>query len=276
VRAVAALVAGAILAIVEIASAQKIVSPPEIAPAPIPSQPPVPSAREQSGPPQTNANTEQQHSADDKRGTEQSPLFVKIQPAEKGSEEATQAEQEKQNQASDRRRSDFIAGFIALAAVIQAGALIATIRVMTRTARRQLRAYVNITGAEFRTVPGGYPPNVILSMKNFGATPARSITFRRFILLALPGTETFDRLSEPITMRDLAPTQDGVQLIVLSEINHAVLGSSEYILFIYGIIDYKDVFGGSRYTEFRFRLLIDEDGIERARFVACPERNRTT
>jgi hypothetical protein len=77
-------------------------------------------------------------------------------------------------------------------------------------------------------------------------------------------------------MRDLAPTQVGTQVIVLSEINHALIGTSEYNLFVYGIIDYKDVFGGSRYTEFRFRLLIDEHGIERARFVVCPEGNRTT
>jgi hypothetical protein len=112
-------------------------------------------------------------------------------------------------------------------------------------------------------------------MKNFGTTPARSVTFRRGTFLAGPGGETFDRLSERVSTRDLAPTQASEQVIV-PEVNHVLIGVGAFTLFFYGTVEYKDVFGGSRYTEFRFRLLIDEDGIERARFVACPEANRTT
>jgi hypothetical protein len=144
VQAVGALLAACVFLMVgAMASAQKIVSPPEIAPAPILSQPPAPSAREQSRAPQTEPNPEQQHSADDHRGTEQSPLIVKIQPTPKSSEEAAQAEREKENQAADKWRSDIIAIAIAAAAAVQAAALISTIIVMMCTARRQLRAYVN-------------------------------------------------------------------------------------------------------------------------------------
>jgi hypothetical protein len=146
---------------------------------------------------------------------------------------------------------------------------------MMRTAKRQLRAYVNITDAKFHAVPGGYPPNIVLTLKNFGTTPARNVTFRKYTFLANPGAETFDRPRGPINIRDLAPTQANEQ-VILPQVNHVLIGIGAFTLFFHGIVEYKDVFGASRYTEFRFRLLIDDDGIERAHFVACPEGNRTT
>src|ERR1700731_141594 len=72
-------------------------------------QPPFPGAGEQNSAPQTEPNADQKRSADDRRSTEQSPLIAKVQSAQNGNEEATQAERKKQNHAADKGWADFVA-----------------------------------------------------------------------------------------------------------------------------------------------------------------------
>lgn len=88
---------------------------------------------------QTSAN--KQYPKNDQRGTEQSPLVIKVAPSPNTQEEADQAKKDKDEKAAANRRSEIIAIAIAFATFIQAIALIVTIVVMVKTTRRQLRAY---------------------------------------------------------------------------------------------------------------------------------------
>jgi hypothetical protein len=90
VRSIGAFIACVFLGLAGVASAQKVVSPPEIAPPPMPLQPPSPSAGETRQPPENEPSTPQKPSATEQRGTENNPVIVKVLPAEKTTEERTQ------------------------------------------------------------------------------------------------------------------------------------------------------------------------------------------
>ena len=73
-------------------------------------------------------------------------------------------------------KSLFLGSALALATIGQAVALIVTITVMMRTARRQLRAYVFIDSTRIDGMNAGQTPEVALVIKNFGQTPAYKVT----------------------------------------------------------------------------------------------------
>ena len=86
--------------------------------------------------PQNSEN--KKHSENDQRGTEQTPLIVKMAPSPNAQEEDPKAKQDKENQAAANRRSEIITIAIAIATFLQAFALIYTIIIMAINQPRYL------------------------------------------------------------------------------------------------------------------------------------------
>jgi hypothetical protein len=126
----------------------------------------------ESSPPEPHTESAQQPSAIDQRGTEQSPLTVKVLPTPKTDEEAAQARDERDQKSSTDRWMIFLTAAVATATFLQVFALWVTIR----TARRQLRAYVFIDTGTIRNVadptipnpPGQVPPNGAIIWRDTG------------------------------------------------------------------------------------------------------------
>jgi hypothetical protein len=79
------------------------------------SQPPTPRTGKSKGnPPQNKATTTQQQPATDQRGTEQSPVVVKVLPTPKTQEEAAQEKDDRDDKASASRWTMWLAGLTVL------------------------------------------------------------------------------------------------------------------------------------------------------------------
>jgi hypothetical protein len=139
VRPTGAFVACVFLALAGVASAQKVVSPPEIAPPPIPSQPPSPGAGvSEGGKKQTAPENSPQNTDQDKRGTEDSPLTVKLLNTGKSEPEAAQeAQRIKEQTTRERWATNWSIGLTAalvFAAFLQFSGLIGQIFVYRKQA----------------------------------------------------------------------------------------------------------------------------------------------
>ena len=144
-----------------------------------------------------------------------------------------------------------------------------TLKHAERSSIIQLRAYVLAEpGRIVNFANDGSPPEAYVWVVNGGVTPAANIRQDiRAVVLAPPITEeqiTFreiDRESGPATMPPKGRKQahrmfrDGDNLFVESEESfRAVRGEEEYPLYLYvfGTIEYRDVFNEPRSTEFCF------------------------
>jgi len=107
-----------------IAIAQKVVSP-QVAPAPVPLQPPSPGAREPGSPQEPQPNTGQQSAAGEQRGTDQVPLTVKVLPTPKSQSEIDEDQHRADDHATNERglttATWTLAGFTLLLAFIATG-----------------------------------------------------------------------------------------------------------------------------------------------------------
>jgi hypothetical protein len=102
-------------------------------------------------PPRQDSQSTQQQPNANQRGTEQSPFIIQIQPAPQTQEKPSTGGEKGPEKRSDTwlfgwldgwNLSDKIAGIASVAAFLQFLALIATVWIMVRNGRRQLRAYV--------------------------------------------------------------------------------------------------------------------------------------
>jgi len=134
-----------------------------------------------SRPPNQESQRTQEQTNGEHRGSEQSPLVIKILPAEnRQNESAASAEQRPSNPNEMWSLSDRIAVIATIVGALQFGALVATVWVLIFNGRRQLRAYVlpeNMGIFDGTTVNPPQPqragiPGVAMLIKNSGQTPA--------------------------------------------------------------------------------------------------------
>jgi hypothetical protein len=223
-------------------------------------------------------DSKKNNSQNDQRGTEQSPLIVKMASSPNTKNEAAQAQKEKQEQAATNRRIEITTYVITGATFIQAIALIWTVLVMIRTTRRQLRAYVHVSSIAITNVANLIPPPgeqncpetpaslskdcgpiAFVEIKNTGQTPAYSVIHGTGI-----GVHEFP-LKESLSMpspsghitKGVLPTGGTSHKIIIHKIPFTSqeidqLRSETAKIYVYGIIKYKDTFGKSRTTYYRY------------------------
>ena len=138
--------------------------------------------------PNQESQPAQQQPAAELHNGEQATIVLKIQQAAEAKEESKAASEHRIDQRSDSwfwgwNLSDRIAGIAILVGFLQFLALIGTIWVMMKTARRQLRAYVFPQGADIlegMMLDKPLPAHrneifIIIAFKNTGQTPAYQV-----------------------------------------------------------------------------------------------------
>jgi len=231
------------------------------------SQGPPPSAGQTvSRPPEEKPASDKQRPNPEQRGTQETPFFVQILPTPQANEKPANDTTQQPNKATPHwTASDSIAGIAAIAGILQAIALVITIVVLVRTARRQLRAYIlpeagALCDGTMLNPPQpvhANDPGVILSFKNSGPTPA--FKFVSWAQIAITGPADAHTLVAP-PFASVYPATIGAGGNVtkalwfgrpltqaeISEVLHATK-----LIFVYGRLEYRDAFRRERWATFR-------------------------
>ena len=128
------------------------------------------------------------------------------------------------------------------------------------TARRQLRAYVFITGTEITSVAVQTQPVSQLIIRNTGQTPAHDVmVFGNMVFDEFPLKKDLPVLvfSDPqLTKENLGPGSERYKwdysLTPMSADQMAKLQAGTHALYVYGEIRYRDVFKKKRYTKYLY------------------------
>jgi hypothetical protein len=223
-----------------------------------------------SRPPDQKPESGNRNTDTDQRGSEQAPFIVKVIPAEQTEKEPQPNGAQRPTYPTNRwSLSDKIAVIASIAGMLQFLALVATIWVMIRNGRRQLRAYVFPDSAsildgtmldppqpERTNVPG-----IVMTIRNSGQTPAYQAVSWAQIAVINVNDET--NLTAP-EMRDLfsSPLGSGAVFnkalwfdrpLAANEITDISEGTRA--IYLYGKIAYRDAFKKARFTNFRFRYI---------------------
>jgi hypothetical protein len=166
---------------------------------------------------------------------------------------------------------DKIALIATVVALLQLVALLLTYRVMRRSARQQLRAYVSGVPDFISSFDETHTPRASFTMRNLGQTPAHNVVSRGEIAALpypLPIGFKLPPVSGPVSsVTDLFPN---VPLIgnrtkatpfTIAELTGIRNGSMR--VYIFGEIRYRDVFGRRRRTTFCNSVNPDDEAILR-------------
>jgi hypothetical protein len=137
------------------------------------------------------------------------------------------------------------------------GGLVLVARRQYKTSRAQLRAYVFVESAELRDLNVGETPSAIISVKNFGETPAYKVKqwsalgYHDYPLTApIPKNEKDEINPErPLAPSDHFTVQATVKFVMNAE-TLKTLENKGRALFIVGEIFYEDVFHYQRWTRY--------------------------
>jgi hypothetical protein len=147
-----------------------------------------------------------------------------------------------------------------------------------KTAERQLRAYVAITEITVENIDSREAPIVDIHWKNVGQTPAYDFTI--WANLSLREAERTDFPTDslpPISKISLGAGMGGLTQIrsskgPLSPATLAALRDGIAIFYVFGTLAYTDIFGVSRFTNFR-SFLNREMGIRDGPLYGTKEGN---
>jgi hypothetical protein len=198
----------------------------------------------------------QQNPGADNRGTEQTPFIVKILPTEQTNEKAESAKAEgPKNRLDGWSLSDKIAVIASVVAFLQFLALMATVHIMRRTGKRQLRAY--ISDVDGKAVLSSMGIEIKIRFRNAGQTPAYDVEIRCDPpIIARHDARPFDREPQFAPVKTIiAPNSkfDIRRTLTLADDAGLIpaVQNSERAIFVWGRVDYVDAFAEKRHFLFR-------------------------
>lgn len=258
------------------------------------SQEPAPSAGEAAQPKQSEPAAPNNQSENDKRGTEHSPLIVKVQPTEKTEDERKAESDERQHKANlDRRLVELtgdlanytLALFIAtvVLAIATIGLLIAAsvqsrdTKSAVRAANRQAkvaedgllklqRAFITFQGIRYlshRADDGSIWWSIRVNWLNSGASPAkqaRFFAFKYFEDRDLPPDFPFAIPADGTSAQSVGPKvamETGGDSLQVNASELLDVRAGRKFLYFWGRADYRDIFDGTQdhVTKFSIRVL---------------------
>jgi hypothetical protein len=243
------------------------------------SQRPSPSHRNPDRQTETQPKSSQNPPSDDKRGTEQSPVVVKVIGAEPKTQDAPHNNQESHQEKSPDWWMTLAligVGLLQLTAfIVQAWRLGQTINVMKETAERQLRAYVSVKQFDISpmvdtetTALTGWELRLV--WQNTGATPTRDMLSHvsiRFEAGEIPDDFRFPdtwvigkkQVYVPVYLAPNSTFISGVAVFSVAQLQEVRRGQKT--LHLYGWADYNDIFFDTprRRTEFCARVILPGD-----------------
>lgn len=252
------------------------------------SEPPSPSPAKSAEHPQAETKNSQQSAEEDKRGTDEAPPVVEMNPSN-DTDETT----ERQRATEDKKAfNDQMVAYATVAlAVITLGLAIFTWRLWNATSNlvrnaeitseKQLRAYLLVKRAYAkRKAEGVFMATV--ELQNFGQTPAYDvsewISIRGFDkgedALIFPKPPPEFQKSKGIT----APGNFTIFHIPLfdkmSPAKETALHSGDAAIYVWGEVSYRDAFDRMRIT--KYRMFLSGEGAKEGRFKIADDGNEAT
>jgi hypothetical protein len=137
-------------------------------------------------------------------------------------------------------------------------------------AQRQLRAYIQVQlgGNNNIDLGTGAKPEVIIKIRNSGQTPAREVWVRCAVdVLTYPEPKDLpipelDEIDTSLCIHagsDVGDYRQWIKRGLRAEEASAIAGGGSKRLFLYGMVEYRDVFGKDWVTRFRFRTTGPDD-----------------
>lgn len=221
----------------------------------------------------------------DQRGTEQSPLVVKILPSPSSDIPTNDTANEKHNDAPqgwwnrEEWWSEHIVEIIlAVATVLLWIATRDLVRGAEKTAERQLRAYIGIKEGHMAIKDGNKLSGIIV-MKNSGQTPAYNVKAWCITGVFEPNEPISFRQAETKVMYGDIGCKGSIHLTISSKVyppeKIASIKSKTHPTFAWGRVTYRDVFMKDWETEFRVTMG-NEVGTDRWGLRPCEEGNKST
>ena len=148
-----------------------------------------------------------------------------------------------------------------------------TLFVTCQTARRQLRAYVNVSDISVNVIT--HPVAVLF--KNLGQTPAYKCNAQVRLWAFEKGTEDFTLPQLPLESQ--ATLGAGMELPIgatwpqLNDVQVTALREGGLTVWMFGRIEYQDIYGRPHTTRFRFQYVSPDGAWKTSGFKVCPEGN---
>lgn len=212
--------------------------------------------------PQQQSTSSKEDAAKDQRGTESSPLVVKVLNPPKAEPDATKNPQEQEKQPPTDWWMFGVTGVLAGIALLQLGAFIVqairlgqTIKTMDATAERQLRAYLVIEKCDLQYRDD--QPVVSIKIKNCGQTPAdRVMVYGTIDILQRRATiirpVSIETLSKARLGAGAAHREDIKTTRPISDSEAAGLIAGTHWLNVGGDVEYTDIFSNTWALPFEF------------------------
>jgi len=239
-------------------------------------------------PPRQNPGGAQQRTNTEQPDTDKAPpSIIKKIPADQTQQKPTDREQNGPENRSDAwTLSDKIAVVASIAAMLQFVALVVTVCVFMRTAKRQLRAYMGGAAVQDENI---YAPQFLAQMviKNSGQTPAYDVC-------AGCKMSAYDNpLPDGFIFEAVPYRLGGPRYIVNPDSNHAIfveakppltpedkvaIKEGKKCLYLWGEIRYRDAFAKYRFAKYkrtRFRLVWLREG-NPGMWKYCDDGNEAT
>jgi hypothetical protein len=183
-----------------------------------------------------------------------------------------------------------LSAWAAIAASRAAIAADKAVAVAADTARRQLRAYINVESVTLDQFEIGKPVTVVVSAPNNGQTPATKVKMLvslRFVSVPLANSLAHDpvemgseaTIGPKVYVNVAAMVRDGENgpPTILGQQHVTALKEGSLALVCFGTITYEDVFGDTvRQTNLRYQTLTNECREDRFALVASSEGNEAT
>ncbi|HZL58890.1 MAG TPA: hypothetical protein VFC38_04255 [Stellaceae bacterium] len=240
-------------------------------------------------PPQTNSASANQAAPQDQRGTDQSPLIVKLRPPDKGSDEANQDSRDRLEKSANDRSLVRFTGILAVMAVLQFLALIGQGFVFWLQAKRleqtiesaeiAQRPYLFIGDVKQQIVPTNpeqilkwehnHVPELSFNFRNNGKTPAifEEVHGQLVLLDKLPDKPDYKMgiiergmsivgagATSPLHLRKLGMQKKEPDGKAPSETDWQEFEAKRKTFYLIGYVRYTDIFGRIHTTGFGFEL----------------------
>lgn len=237
-------------------------------------------------PPKSKVN--QQKSAAEQRGTEHAPLFVKTPSPSTQEEREYEAYEKHEKPANERKITDatvalaWITGILAAFTALLWGATYCLVRNAKDTAKRQLRAYVNVAIVKMVNAKrdGFIRQQVHIELKNFGQTPAQNIRlWREMDIRELPLVGNLERTTTRTVQHGVLAPSDVYKSIqdtpLFDSADGAEVHERKKALYVWGELRYDDAFGDERITYFQY-VYTGADWLSDGEMYVCETGNDAT
>jgi hypothetical protein len=196
------------------------------------------------------------------------------------SERADQAAQKQREEATTNWLMVYLTGALAITSFLLFGIGLWQVAITRMVARKQLRAYVFVADVEIFGA-GTDKAQAAVLIRNTGQTPAHNVTVStKACAFNFPGEVTFEPTPVgPDSSRFVfGPDSLGRRNIPL----HTIIGTPRAVtalkagngvLYVYGEILYKDVFGKGRRTQFRHVIGGSTGWLSDNKMFVCPDGN---